>query len=79
MTITDSEIESIQTPFQVIFDGTPKEKPIIVMGFSENDPLGVGGGLFPNMPTVYFESGGWLLLANLMTHYSIVERNNEKP
>ncbi len=62
------EIEVLEAPFDVLND---KGERSTVTGFSQNDPLGVGGGMFPDMPTVYFESGGWLLLEDLMRHYSL--------
>ena len=80
MPITDQEIMNAKAPFHIVVDcaagprkGQPKkEKPSKVTGFSENDPLGVGGGIFPDYPTAYFEKGGWLLVQDLMRYHSIV-------
>ena len=43
----------------------------VVKGFSENDPLGVGGGLLPDMPTCHFEGGGWLLAQDLLDNFDL--------
>jgi len=48
-------------------------KPLKVVGFTPNDPHGVGGGLFPDMPTAYFEGGSWLLVSDLGRFYEVVE------
>lgn len=80
MPITEKEIKEVSTPFYVVGDclrgprkGLPrKEKPSKVVGFSENDPLGVGGGIFPETPAVHFESGGWGLLTDVMRYHTIV-------
>jgi hypothetical protein len=42
-----------------------------IEGFSKNDPLGVGGGIFPTTPTAYFAGGGWCLLADLFKHWDL--------
>lgn len=81
MPITENEIKNIEAPFFIVADcirgprkGKPKkERPSKVIGFSGNDPLNVGGDIFPSNPTVYFENGGWLLLCHLMQHHSIVK------
>ncbi len=73
--IEQHEIERLEAPFDVLND---KGKRSTVTGFSQNDPLGVGGGMFPDMPTVYFESGGWLLLKDLMQYYSLAPERQEK-
>ena len=71
MTITEEQIQNVSAPFKV---RKPGRKTIsTVTGFSQNDPLGVGGGIFPDMPTVYFENGGWLLVSDLMRHFELVE------
>ena len=80
MPITEEEIKLAKAPFHIVVDcsrgprnGFPKkETPSKVTGFSETDPLGVGGGMFPDYPAVYFERGGWLLLPDLMKYHSIV-------
>lgn len=84
MPIKENEIKDVECPFLIVADclrgprkGLPKkQKPSKVIGFSENDPLGVGGGIFPNNPTVYFEKGGWLLLSDLMRNHTIVTSDN---
>jgi len=70
--ITRKELEGVKCPFYVIADYRKgKGQQSKVIGFSENDPLGVGGGIMVNFPTVYFDSGGWLLLEDFMNNYSI--------
>lgn len=71
MPISKTELLKAKIPFYIRADGR-KGKPSKVIGISRNDPLGVGGGLFPDFPTVYFEGGGWLLLRDLMRFHSIV-------
>ena len=73
--ITDSEIEQIAAPFDVRPDR--KKRISTVVGFSQNDPLGVGGGIFPDMQTAYFKNGGWLLLSDLMKHYSLANQDKK--
>lgn len=46
-----------------------------IEGFSANDPLGVGGGLLPDMPVAYFSGGGWCLLADLFENWDLPEEN----
>ena len=67
--MTKEELFKQLTPFDVIEKG--KRKRITVEGFTENDPLGVGGRLFPNMPTAYFKDGGWLLVESLLDNYDL--------
>ena len=84
MPITEEQIRIVKAPFYIVADclrgkrkGLPrKQKPSEVTGFSDNDPLGVGGGIFPNNPTVYFKNGGWVLLSDLMRYHTIV--NNDQ-
>ena len=79
--IKENEIKNIKCPFKVANHyKIGKKKGEInsntiaeVTHFSGNDPLGVGGGIFPNNPTVYLKGGGWLLLTDLMRYYSIVK------
>jgi hypothetical protein len=67
--ITREQLSKLEAPFVVksVHDG----RMATVTGFSKNDPLGVGGGMFPDMPTAYFEGGGWCLLPDLMEHWDI--------
>lgn len=66
------EIRDLEPPYQVRLIGSGK-KPITVTGYSENDPLGAGGGLLPTTPTVCFKEGGWLLLADLLANFELVD------
>lgn len=81
MPITENEIKAAKAPFWIKVDGKRGKplkagKPSKVIGFTEQDPLGVGGpsiiGDFPDFPTVYFEKGGWLLVEHLMKFHTIV-------
>lgn len=64
------ELQNVKCPFDVVCivkggsNGT-------VIGFSQNDPLGVGGGIFPDMPVAYFKGGGWLLVSDLLRNYEL--------
>ena len=81
MPITEQEMKKAKAPFYIKCDcargprkGLPLKAgdPSKVTGFSDNDPLGVGGGIFDDYPTVYFEKGGWLLVEHLMRYHTIV-------
>jgi hypothetical protein len=77
MAITREQIATVTAPFRVRYK---RREPVTVVGFSKNDPLGVGGGLLPSIPTVYFEGGGWLTLDSLMESYSLCTLpQQEKP
>jgi len=66
-----SDIVNRPTPFNVrSIHG--RRRIATIEGFSKNDPLGVGGGLLPDMPTVYFKGGGWLLVKDLLENYELV-------
>ena len=74
MPITKDDILKQTCPFYVKLDGKrgkPIGKSIEVSGFSENDPLGVGGWMLPDMPVIHFSTGGWLLVGSLMEYYSL--------
>jgi hypothetical protein len=68
--VNKQELLKQKAPFDVVEKG--KKTKLTVKGFSENDPLGVGGGLFPDMPAVHFESGGWILVDDLLEHYDLI-------
>lgn len=84
--ISEKEINNIKCPFVVGSDyrigkkkGTQKKtNHAEVVGFSKNDPLGVGGGIMPNMATAYFKGGGWLLIGDLMRNYSIIKQDKDQ-
>ena len=67
------DLQNVKAPFDVlsIKDGSRHT----IKGFAQNDPLGVGGGFFPDIPVVYFEGGGWLLVSDLLRHYEIAPNN----
>ena len=65
----EAELRAAIVPFKVRYKG--KKRAATVIGFSQNDPLGVGGGLFPDMATAYFKGGGWVLLGDLLQYYEI--------
>lgn len=69
--MTRKELLAEKAPFNVRLIG--KKRIVIVTGFAQNDPLGVGGGLFPDMPTAHFKNGGWLLVTDLIKNYEIVK------
>lgn len=62
----------LAAPFKVRSKRDPKDVGTVT-GFSQNDPLGVGGGIFPDMPTAYFEGGGWVLLDDLCAYQELAE------
>lgn len=65
-----TELKAAVAPFKVQAKG--KKKISVVTGFSQNDPLGVGGGMLPPMPCAYFEKGGWILVDDLLELYELV-------
>jgi len=80
MPITKEQLKETKVPYLIVADcragkrkGLPKkEQPSTVVGYSVNDPLGVGGGIFDTNPCVYFKSGGWVLLSDFVKNHSIV-------
>ena len=70
------DIKHKKAPFKVV-DKRKKGNPITVKGFSENDPHGVGGGFFANIPCVYFEEGGWILVDDLLKYYELFEEEDK--
>ncbi len=71
MPITETQMKASVAPLQVTSDHDGH--PATVEGFSKNDPLGVGGGMFPDFATAYLKGGGWVLVEDLMTHFSLTE------
>lgn len=67
--MTKEDLLQQKSPFDVVEKG--KNNRITIEGFAQNDPLGVGGGMFPDMPVAYFKGGGWLLLDDLIDNYEI--------
>lgn len=67
--MTEQELKAAQAPFFVVSKHDRTQATIV--GFSENDPLGVGGGLFDDMATAYFDGGGWCLVRDLMRHWDV--------
>lgn len=67
--MTREQLMSAKAPFRI----TDKKGKYCgtVIGFSQNDPLGVGGGIMPDMPTCYFEGGGWLLVEDLLRNHEL--------
>lgn len=70
------ELKNMKAPFDVV-DKDGNRHTII--GFKENDLLGVGGGIFPDMPVAYFHGGGWLLVSDVLRHYEIAAEQSLHP
>jgi len=68
--MTIEELKNTTLPFDVVCTIGCSSRGTVI-GFSEQDPLDVGGGMFPDMPTVYFKGGGWLLVSHLLRHYEL--------
>lgn len=64
------DLKKVKCPFDVVCK-LPNGSGGTVIGFAQNDPLGVGGGIMGDIPVVYFKRGGWLLLADLLRHYEL--------
>ena len=76
MAITEQQLKKLKAPFQVTLstrNGKPRKNssPIEVVGFTQNDPLGVGGRMLPDIPVVHFKGGSWITLKDLMRYYCI--------
>jgi hypothetical protein len=67
--MTEQELMKMVAPFTAVSKHDGHE--VVATGFSQNDPLGVGGGLFPNNPTVHFEKGGWLLVSDFIKNFDL--------
>ncbi len=74
--MTREELLKQSAPFDVV--EKRRKKRVTVRGFAQNDPLGVGGGLMPDIPVVYFKGkndspggGGWVTVEGLLNHYEI--------
>ena len=64
------DLKKVNAPFDVICTKKGGSGGTVI-GFSQNDPLGVGGGIFPDIPVAYFKGGGWLLVSDLLRHYEL--------
>lgn len=69
-----SELLAAKVPFRVRYIG--RRRVSTVTGFAANDPLGVGGGILPDMPVAYFKGGGWVLVDDLLRHYEIAAKDS---
>ena len=65
------ELAEQKCPFDVKHIDGKDDDVITVIGFCQNDPLGVGGGMLPDMPVAHFKNGGWMLIADLLTYYEL--------
>ena len=74
--MTEEELKSAQAPFKVI--SKVRRSKAVITGFTKNDPLGVGGGVFPDMPTAYFKGGGWMLVADLLRYWDLDSSDGDK-
>lgn len=72
--MTFEQLQKRTAPFVCYSKHDKKQRPITVSGFSENDPLGVGGLIMPMNPTVYFKGGGWVLLSDFIKHHNLTKR-----
>ncbi|WJI43742.1 hypothetical protein NL532_24355 [Mesorhizobium sp. C120A] len=70
-TIETAMKAGLEAPFEVV--SKHGHGTATIEGFSKNDPLGVGGGIFPDMPVAYFAGGGWCLLSDLFAHWELPE------
>ena len=70
------ELKSMKAPFDVVDKDGNRHT---IVGFKQNDPLGVGGGIFPDMPVAYFDGGGWLLVSDVLRHYEIAAEHSVHP
>lgn len=74
MPITREQLVGLEAPFELISDGDGRRAT--VTGFSETDPLGVGGGMLPHMPCAYYEGGGWNLVEDMMRYFSLPDQKS---
>jgi len=70
------ELKSMKAPFDVVDKDGNRHT---IVGFKQNDPLGVGGGIFPDMAVAYFDGGGWLLVSDVLRHYEIATERTALP
>ena len=70
------QLKSMKAPFDVVDKDGNRHT---IVGFKQNDPLGVGGGIFPDMPVAYYDGGGWLLVSDVLRHYEIAAEHRVHP
>jgi len=68
------ELKAAKVPFDVISTQGHTSR---VIGFTQNDPLGVGGGAFEDMPCAWFEGGGWLLVSDLLRYHELLDKTEQ--
>lgn len=76
--MTYEQLRQCKAPFKV-FCKIKGGSDGVVIGFALNDPLGVGGGMFPDIPVAYWKGGGWILVSDLIKNYELKKPKKTKP